>query len=143
MKKQSYFAGVIVIAGLGVGLMAGCVTPPTGSAPITIFAAPVVTSGSKGACPGAYCAYVNYTLALPTWGWAPASGTPIHTASDGGGRIDTRIQYFGEYGDSNCGITNIALPGSPPSPAYEFTIYFPSNPPTTNYPIVLTGFNTN
>ena len=63
------------------------------------------------------------------------------TASDGSGRTDTIISYSGKYGDTGCGQTSVTIPYPPPSPAYRFTIYFPNNVPTTNYPITLTGFN--
>ncbi|MGC9943052.1 MAG: hypothetical protein ABSE48_14575 [Verrucomicrobiota bacterium] len=145
MKKQNRIIGIIVIAGLGLGVMVGCSTSrrQVGSNSFTVFAAPSASQGTKDGCPGAYAGYVNYTLSAPTWGWAKSTNTANHTASDGGGRTNTSVQYLGLYGDNDCGITNVTLPASPPSPAYQFTIYFPSNPPTTNYPIVLSGFNTN
>ena len=49
-----------------------------GGGPITVFGAPVVSSGSQGSCPGAYAGYVNYIKTVSKgWGWAPSAGTTI------------------------------------------------------------------
>ena len=105
-----------------------------------MFGAPYFGGGSQGSCPGPYAGYVNYTRTVSQgWGWAP-TGT-IHKAADGGGRTDTTVVYLGKYGDTGCDQTPVTIPHPAPSPKYRFAIYFPNNVPTTNYPIVLTGFN--
>jgi hypothetical protein len=110
-------------------------------AQVDILVGPVVSAGKQGTCPGTFSGYANYTLPLPTWGWTPATNTTTFTAANGGGRSDVKIEYMGEYGDSGCDSNSVTIPNPPLSPCYEFTIYFESNPPTTNYPIILTGFN--
>jgi hypothetical protein len=106
---------------------------------ITVFGLPKAGGGSQGTCPGRYAGYVNYTKTVSQgWGWAPTN--TVHTASDGGGRTNTKILYTGKYGDSGCNQTTVTISNPPPSPKYRFTIFFPNNVPTTNYPIVLTGF---
>ncbi|MGA2869692.1 MAG: hypothetical protein ABSF34_11100 [Verrucomicrobiota bacterium] len=151
MKRQTFSLGTGVMAVLGLGFITGCCTCHKphevgagyglGASPITVFATPVAGAGKEGTCPGTFSGYVEYTLPVPTWGWTPATNTTTFTAANGGGRTDVRIQYSGEYGDSGCNLTNVTIPNPPSSPAYDFTIYFASNPPTTNYPIILTGFN--
>jgi hypothetical protein len=112
----------------------------TGGGPITVYGTPLLGGGSKGSCPGPYVGYVNYTKTISQgWGWTP-TGT-VHKAADGSGRTDTKIEYVGAYGDSGCNQTIVTIPNPTYSPAYRFTIYFANNAPTTNYPIVLTGFN--
>jgi len=113
------------------------------SGPITVYGTPRVSSGTKGTCPGTYAGYINYTKTISQgWGWAPAiNSTTVFTAADGGGRTDTKIMYGGLYGDTGCGQITVTIPNPPFSPVYRFTIYFPNNVPTTNYPIILTGFN--
>jgi hypothetical protein len=143
MRKEIYFAGIIVIAGAGVGLIAGCSTPPhsLGTSPITVYGVPAAGSGAVNPCPGSYIGYAGY---IPTnaWGWTPATGTTTFTAANGGGCSNIKIQFQGEYGDSGCNSSSVTIPNPPPSPSYQFTVYFGSNPvPTTNYPIILTGFN--
>ena len=115
----------------------------SGGGPIVVFGAPKVSNGTHGTCPGSYAGYVNFTKTISQgWGWAPATNTTtIFTASDGSGRKDTVVTYLGEYGDTGCNQTIVTIPNLPPSPVYRFTIFFPKNVPTTNYPIVLTGFN--
>jgi hypothetical protein len=109
---------------------------------IVVSGLPRLGGGTLGTCPGSYAGYVNYSKTIAQgWGWTPVSGAPVLTASDGGGRSDTIIMYLGKYGDSGCNPTTVTIPNPPPSPSYRFTIYFPNNVPTTNYPIVLTGFN--
>jgi hypothetical protein len=111
--------------------------------PIIVLGTPYPGSGSQGSCPGPYAGYVNYAKTVSQgWGWAPISGVKVLTAADGSGRTDTKIQYFGAYGDGGCAQTTVTIPYPPFSPVYRFTIYFTNNVPTsTNYPIVLTGFN--
>ena len=113
-----------------------------GGGPIVVAGLPRPGPGTQGACPGSYVGYVNYTKTISQgWGWTPVSGTTVLTASDGGGRTDTIVTYLGKYGDTGCGQTTVTIPYPAYSPAYRFTIFFPSNVPTTNYPIVLNGFN--
>jgi len=117
------------------------IDPQTGVDPIVVFGSPLVSSGSQGTCPGPYTGYVNYTKALPQWGWAPdtSNGNTTFTATDTN-RMDTKIEYGGAYGDNSCNQTSVALPPSPVSPVYRFTIYFTNNVPTNAYPITLDGF---
>jgi len=113
-----------------------------GGGPITVAGLPKASNGTIGTCPGSYAGYVIYTKTLSQgWGWTPVSGATVLTVSDGGGRTDTKVTYSGKYGDSGCGQTSVTIPYPPPSPAYRFAIYFPNNVPTTNYNIVLNGFN--
>ena len=110
-----------------------------GGGPITVFGTPYPGGGSKGGCPGPYAGYVAFTKTISQgWGWSP-SGT-VHTASDGTGRTDTKVEYVGAYGDYGCNQTSVSV-NPVYSPVYRFTIYFPSNVPTNAYPITLTGFN--
>jgi hypothetical protein len=110
--------------------------------PIVVFGGPISGGGTQGTCPGKYAGYINYTKTIAQgWGWTPVTGATTFTAADGGGRTDTKIMYGGMYGDTGCNQTTVTIPNPPFSPAYRFTIYFPNNVPTTNYPIVLTGFN--
>ena len=109
---------------------------------ITVSGFPKTSNGTQGTCPGTYAGYVIYSKTISQgWGWTPVSGASLLTASDGSGRTDTFITYMGKYGDSGCGQTTVTIPYPPPSPAYRFGIYFPSDVPTTNYPLVLTNFN--
>ena len=111
-----------------------------GGGPITVFGAPYPGGGSQGSCPGPYAGYVNYTKTVSQgWGWVP-TGT-VHTASDGSGRTDTKIEYVGRTGDEECDQTSVSIPNPTFSTKYRFTIYFPNNVPTGPYPITLTGFN--
>ena len=113
-----------------------------GGGPITVSGGPKASNGTINPCPGSFVGYVNYTKTISQgWGWTPISGATVLTASDGGGRTDTIIAYMGKYGDTGCNPTTVTIPYPPPSPAYRFTIYFQNSVPTTNYPIVLTGFN--
>jgi hypothetical protein len=113
-----------------------------GGGPIVVSGGPKASNGVLGTCPGSYAGYVIYTKTISQgWGWTPITGATVLTASDGGGRTDTKVTYMGEYGDSGCNQTTVTIPYPSPSPVYRFAIYFPSNVPTTNYPIVLTGFN--
>ena len=113
-----------------------------GGGPITVFGLPKLSGGSQGSCPGPYAGYVSYTKTISQgWGWAPSTNATIFTAADGSGRTDTTVVYAGKYGDTGCNQTIVTIPNPPPSPKYRFAIYFPSNVPTTNYPIILTGFD--
>jgi len=113
-----------------------------GGGPIVVAGLPKPGPGTQGTCPGSYAGYVIYTKTISQgWGWTPATNATVLTASDGGGRTDTFVTYAGKYGDSGCGQTTVTIPYPAYSPAYRFAIYFPSNVPTTNYPIVLNGFN--
>jgi hypothetical protein len=49
---------------------------------------------------------------------------------------------MGNYGDPGCNTNSVAV-SNPISPAYRFTIYFPTNTvvPTNLYPITLDGFD--
>jgi hypothetical protein len=109
---------------------------------ICVFGLPKASYGAMGNCPGYYAGYVNYTKTIAQgWGWAPATNTTtVFTASDGGGRTDTKIMYGGKFGDTGCGVTTVTIPNVPPSPKYRFTVYFQNPVPTTNYPIILNGF---
>ena len=112
-----------------------------GGGPIVVSGTPILSSGYKNNCPGAYVGYVAYTKAVSQgWGWAPIAGAPIISAADGSGRTDTKIEYVGAYGDHGCGQTSISI-NPAYSPVYRFTIYFTNNIPTNAYSIVLTGFN--
>lgn len=119
------------------------VTPAAvGGDPIVVSGGPVVSNGTQGTCPGKYAGYVNYTKTVSQgWGWTPSTNTTIFTAADGGGRTDTSVVYVGRNLDSGCNKTSVTIPNPPYSPSYRFSIYFPKNVPTTNYPIILTGFN--
>ena len=109
--------------------------------PIVVFGTPLLGGGSQGSCPGHYVGYVAYTkTASQGWGWSPITGAPVITATDTN-RTNTKIQYFGYYGDAGCAQTTVTIPYPPFSPAYVFWIYFTNNVPTNAYPIVLTGFN--
>jgi hypothetical protein len=113
-----------------------------GGGTITVFGAPVVSSGGGTGCPGAYSGYVNYIKPMSQgWGFAPDTSN-LHTATDTN-RSDTKIQYNGYYGDGNCAQSTVTVANPPPSPAYRFTIFFPrgSQVPTNSYSITLTGFN--
>lgn len=114
-----------------------------GNASITVLGTPVLGSGSQGSCPGSYIGYVHYSKSISDgWGWSPKSGATTLTAADGSGRTDTKILYFGLYGDMGCAQTMVTIPYPPLSPAYQFWIYFTNNvPDSKNYPIILTGFN--
>jgi hypothetical protein len=147
MNKQLTLQKITIAAFCGLLTLAGCSTQKSASiqpmlgSPITVYCTPVASGGTQGTCPGTYAGYVIYSKTSPAWGWAPATNTTTFTAADGGGRMDTKIVYNGEYGDSNCHQTTVTIPNPPISPLYRFAIYFPNNVPTTNYPIILTGFN--
>lgn len=146
MNKQLTLKKIAVAAFCGLVTLAGCTTQQSTSTkyklgdPITVFGLPTTGGGTQGTCPGTYAGYVIYTKSLPAWGWVPLTNTTTFTASDGGGRTDTKITYAGKNGDAACNQTTVTIPNPPPSAKYRFAIYFPNNVPTTNYPIILTGF---
>jgi hypothetical protein len=113
-----------------------------GGGPITVYGTPIASGGSTtNSCPGTYAGYVNYTkTASQGWGWAPSSGTTIHTATDTN-RNDTKVLYLGKAGDKDCHITTVSVPDPTVSPKYRFTIYFTNNVPTNAYGILLDGFD--
>ena len=119
----------------------GTMTPNgSGGGSITVYGTPLVSNGSSGSCPGKYVGYVTYSKPPSQgWGWTPISGV-AHTVTDTN-RTDTKVQYFGLYGDNGCAQTTITV-NPTYSPAYQFNIYFTNNVPTNAYPMVLlTGFN--
>jgi hypothetical protein len=118
------------------------IDPQTGVDPVVVFGLPVVSGGSQGTCPGSYIGYVSYAMTYTNgWGWAPdtTNGNTIFTATDTN-RTNTKVEYFGEYGDSSCNQTTVTVPNPPISPVYQFCIYFTNNVPTNAYPITLDGF---
>jgi hypothetical protein len=118
------------------------IDPQTGVDPVVVFGFPVAGSGGSGTCPGHYAGYVNYTkTATNGWGWAPdtTNGNTTFTASDTN-RVDTKVEYGGEYGDNGCNPTTVTVPNPPFSPVYRFTIFFTNNVPTNAYSITLDGF---
>lgn len=114
-----------------------------GGGQITVMGTPLLGGGTQGSCPGSYIGYVHYSKSFAAgWGWTPVTGATPLAAADGSGRSDTKVQYIGLYGDYGCGQTTVTIPYPPLSPIYQFAIYFTNNVPTsTNYPLVLTGFN--
>ena len=109
---------------------------------ITVYSAPVASSGSSGSCPGAYSGYVNYVKTISQgWGWAPDTNTTVYMATDTN-RTDTVVQANGKNMDSYCNPSSVTVPYPAPSPKYRFTIFFPpgAQVPTNSYPITLTGF---
>jgi len=109
---------------------------------ITVFGTPVLGGGSQGTCPGPYTGYVNYRKTVSQgWGWGPSTNTTIHTATDGAGRTDTKVEYGGKNGDKGCDQTTVMIPDPTLSPKYRFSIYFTNNVPTNAYPITLSGFD--
>lgn len=130
---------LVLAAGMAV---AGCSTQRLQVSSQTVYANPVASPGSSGSCPGSYAGYVVYMKTLSQgWGWKPATNTTFHSACDGSGRMDTKVTYNGKGGDSGCAQTDVTVPNPPASKVYRFTIYFPNNVPTTNYPIILNGFD--
>jgi hypothetical protein len=126
------------------GASLNVVTPcMSGGGPIIVYGLPKAGGATQGTCPGRYAGYINFTKTIAQgWGWTPSTNTTtVFTAADGSGRTDTKIVYLGIYCDNGCNQTSVTIPNPPYSPKYRFTIYFPNNVPTTNYPIVLTGFN--
>ncbi len=110
----------------------------TSGTAITVFGPPEAVTGTGSSCPLPYVGYVNYKKPDPAWGWKPSAAT-THSATDGGGRINTKIQICGAYGDAVCAVQTIST-NRVVSPEYRFGIYFPRNLPTTNYPVVIDGF---
>jgi hypothetical protein len=119
------------------------IDPRTGVDPMVVYSFPCSGSGGSGSCPGRYVGYVNYSKPYTNgWGWTPdtTNGNTIFTATDGN-QTNTKVEYFGEWGDEGCNQTTVTVPNPPISPAYRFTIYFTNNVPTNAYPITLSGFN--
>jgi hypothetical protein len=118
------------------------INPQSGVDPVVVFGFPVSGKGTQGSCPGKYAGYINYTKSATNgWGWAPdtSNGNTVFTASDTN-RVNTKIEYVGEYGDNACNQTTVTVPNPPISPVYEFTIFFTNNVPTNAYAITLDGF---
>jgi len=121
----------------------------TKNSPITVYGAPVVSSGNPGTCPGAYAGYVVYKKSSTAgWGWVPDNGfgNGTHTATDST-RMDTKVEALGYENDLLCpGMNNITTghPGPPQGSGedskYRFTVYFPNNVPTSSYPLTFDGF---
>jgi hypothetical protein len=105
----------------------------------TISVKPTVSVGTIPGCPGSYAGFAKYTKSVG-WGWAPSTNTTLHTATDNN-RTDTKVFYNGISGDTNCALTTVTVPDPPPSSVYRFTVYFPNNVPTNNYPLTLSGFD--
>jgi len=123
-------------------LVAGCCCHKpihVSSGPITVYAAPVTVSGTNSSCQFSYIGSVSYVTTNGLWGWKPITGV-THTAADGGGRTDTMVYYNGRSLDKGCGQTSVTVPTPAPSQYYRFVIFFPTNMPATNYPIILNGF---
>jgi len=114
-----------------------------GGGPIVVLGTPLLGGGSQNNCPGLYTGYIYYSKSISQgWGWTPISGATVLTAADGSGRTNTKVEYMGLYGDMGCSQTTVTIPYPPYSPAYQFAIYFTNTvPSSTNYPLVLTGFN--
>jgi hypothetical protein len=138
LTAQATAAGALAASATTSSMMAASMLA---GGPIIVYGTPYLGGGSKGSCPGRYTGYVAYTKTVSQgWGWSP-SGT-VHTAADGSGRTDTKIEYIGAYGDGGCAQTTVTIPNPTLSPVYRFTIYFTNNVPATNaYPITLIGFN--
>ena len=135
--QKLFNAAALTLAGLFIWL--GSLSS---FADTTVSVLPTVSSGTDGVCPGSYAGYAYYAKTVGQgWGWAPSTNTTTFKASDGGGRSDTKIVFVGKSNDTGCNQTSVTIPNPPTSTKYQFKIYFPSNVPTTNYPIVLTGFN--
>ena len=95
-------------------------------------------TNTAGGCPGPYIGYAIFSKPNPTWGWVATSTTNLVTDPF---RTDTKVQYFGEYGDNGCAQTSNSIPVLY-SPAYQFAVYFHTNLPTATYPLWLKqGFN--
>jgi hypothetical protein len=110
---------------------------------ITVFGAPVVSSGNSSGCPGPYSGFVNYTKTVSQgWGWAPSTNTTVFIVTDTN-RMDTKVQVMGKSGDIYCNQSSDTIPNPPYSSKYRFTVYFPPNTqiPTNAYAITLTGFD--
>ena len=117
--------------------------PKTGVDPVVVYSFPYPGGGAAGQCPGPYNAYVAFTKSYQNgWGWSPdfTNNNTIFTATDTN-QSNTKVQFFGEYGDIGCNQTTVTVPNPPMSPAYQFCIYFTNGAPQSPYPITLSGFN--
>lgn len=141
MCVSAFLSGCSTHSGNPTRTRSKAVSPMSGTQ-VRVSLAPTTASGTIPGCGGNYVGYVSYTKTVANgWGWAPdTNNTTVFTASDGGGRTNTKIRYQGKNGDTNCGMTTVTVPNPPFSAAYRFTIYFTNNLPTTNYPILLNGF---
>jgi hypothetical protein len=118
------------------------IDPVTGVDPVVVYSFPCQGGGSQGQCPGPYVGFVNFTKPYTNgWGWSPdtTNGNTVFTAVDTN-QTNTKIQYFGMYGDNGCNLTAVTVPNPAISPVYRFTIYFTNSVPTNPYPITLSGF---
>jgi hypothetical protein len=114
-----------------------------GGGMITVYGAPVTSSGTSAGCPGAYSGYVNYMKPVSQgWGWAPTTNALTLSASDLN-RGDTKVQAMGKSGDMFCDQSTVSVPTPPYSAKYRFTVFFPPGAqiPTNAYSITLTGFD--
>jgi len=121
---------------------------------ITLLGTPTVKTGTKAdcpnscACPGSFVGYVKYLTPHQV-----VDRKSVATASDAGGRNDSRVEYYGSANDLGCkqasiNINPVSPPTAPngpltPSPYYQFTLYFEQAPvPTTPnpYPLNLINF---
>lgn len=118
------------------------IDPQTGVDPMVVYSFPCPGSGGSGSCPGHYVGFVNFSKPYTNgWGWAPdtTNGNTIFTATDNN-QTNTKVQYFGAYGDNGCNQTTVTVPNPAISPLYRFTIFFTNSVPTNPYPITLSGF---
>lgn len=108
---------------------------------IVVFGGPIASGGGSGSCPGRYSGYVNY-VPPSGWGYLPSTNTTTYSATDTNA-TNTKLEYFGMYGDVGCNLTTVTIPYPAYSPQYRFSVFFPSGTqvPTNAYPIILTGFN--
>jgi len=115
------------------------------------------TNGGGNYC-GPYSGYILYTNnpRAGSWGYAVVDTTQPITAADGGLSPNgsptpgTQVAYVGKNGDSKCSGppppgSGGSISKSPPytypngSLRYEFTLYFPSSPPTGTYRLQITN----
>lgn len=133
MKKNLL---ILFTLALSISLYADIVIYPT-----TVPTTNNSCSHSAG-CPGGYCGYFNYTKTVPQgWGWSPNTNFNVFSATDTN-RNNTKVQMGGAYGDNNCNQTSVQMSSPLLSPVYRWTVYFTNSlPTTTNYPLVVHGFN--
>lgn len=119
-----------------VTLAADKVIYPTGT--------PTIAHFTDGTCPGEYWATLTYALPISQgWGWHPdTNNTTLFVVTDTN-RSDTHIRATGKKGDVSCNLTTVIVPYPNYSDSYRFVVFFPSTnglPSTTNYPLVLNGW---